>query len=450
MWFFVCLAMPSTPTVPIRREFFLGHTRAFAKDSRGFIKACMETGHPVQYAKIAFRDFYILTSPDAIRHVLQKNNKNYVKSFIYEGMKMVLGNGLVTSDGPVWLKHRRLIQPAFHRQVLQSLTDSMAETSNIWMDSIPKSGASWVVQTMELARETLVRALFGKSVFQWKEMEQMENFLLELRIFGNAKLKNPFMPPLWVPTQANKRFKEANGKLKALVQKLLDHKDSPENEGNILDLMCGIPEGSSEPPLTDAELYDEIVTLFSAGQETSAQALVFTMNELFRHPEALARLKAEVAALPDQFWRDPAFFRADSWLNACIKESLRLLPPVWAISRRALEDDDVSGYKIPGGSTIFLSIFALHRHPDFWESPDAFKPERFLGQNHDPKCFIPFGIGPRQCIGDQFAMMSMAISLALFYRKYEISFDAPYPLPVITPLILSPAKPVPYRISPLA
>lgn len=435
------------PNVPFSKSFPLGHTKAFARDTRGFVEACLQTGIPVNHAKIAFRDLYFVTDPEGIRHVLQKNHKNYVRSFVYDGMKIVLGNGLITADGPLWLQHRRIIQPAFHRQVLLNLADSMAEAVDAWLENLPPSGPSLIQQTMEIAREILVRSLFGSSISEVKEIQDLESLLLDLRLFANAHLKNPFMPPLWMPTSANRKFKATKIRLKRLVDILLERNDKFGNDGDLLSLMRGIPEGHSEPPLTAQELYDEILTLFTAGQETSAQSLLFTFNELAHHPDALAKLKAEVATLPPQFWRDPAFFRNPSWLLACIKESLRLFPPAWAVSRRALSDDEILGYHIPKDSVVFLSIFAMHRHPDHWDRPNEFLPERFMSDGFDPKCFLPFGQGPRQCIGDQFALMSTAIILAKFYQRFDIALDAPYPLPLITPIILCPAVSVPYRIT---
>lgn len=412
------------PIVPFKKHLILGHTLHFANDTLGFITKCADSNLPLAQAKIGFKNFVFLLEPESINHVLQKNNKNFIKSFAYKGLKEFLGNGLLTSEGKEWLKNRRVLQPSFIqkevillKETIESVIDSKIDTLN--------TNTPINLQNLFLGwtKDVLLRSFFGLTENEIKELGDIHQHLWFLRNYANDRLKKPFMPPSSWPTKTNKAFKNAVKELEVIILKLFKLSSSKPNKGKLIQ---HILEQKESNEWNDQQIFDEIITLFLAGQETTTNALVFLVHCLDNHPKYKEQVLNEDNPL--------------QWEHI-INEVLRLYPPVWAVSRETLNHDNIVTHKISKGTTVFLSIYAIQRHPKYWENPNDFKPERFLN-DYPKQAFIPFGIGPRMCIGNHFSMLEMKIIADKLYRSVELTNVSKQKFKLITPMTLGTKYPV--------
>ncbi len=414
-------------------HFFWGNTKEFASGTLAFIQGLQkEYGDGIVACKIAFKNFYFLLSTKSIVHVLQKNNKNYRRSFAYNGLRDFLGNGLLTNDSNTWVEQRRKIQPAFSKKELQKMSAIMWQGIHKTISEYnPNAAFNCTEQMNKITMRVVSDALFGAT--DLKGLEALNGALYVLRKHANDKLKNPLKAPLWVPNKANKRFNKAKSEIKEVLSNILSATDA-NNQDNLLYWLRNPAEGQ---PMPVAQLLDELTTLFIAGQETTAQSLCFTLYLLGRHPDALKKVKTELDGLAE--FNEQGVHQL-AYLSCVIKESMRLYPPAWAMSREVIEEDTIDGVTIPKGSVVFLSIYAMHRNPDTWEEPEAFKPERFAGSKKDPEGYLPFGLGPRMCVGNHFAVLEMKMILAQFLKKFEFELKNPEPIELITPMTMSPKE----------
>ena len=414
--------------------FLLGNTKAFAFDTIGYIQNCMDqwSEEGIVYSRIAFKDFYIFLKPDYVDHVLQKNHKNYVKSFAYDGLKEFLGNGLLTSEGDFWAKQRKLIQPAFYKDVIETMKSGMIDETNNFINQLDNESIDMNRSMMFLTGEIVRRTLFGI-----KTDDELDLFddLQTLRNYANDRMKNPLMLPSWVPTSYNIRFAGAIKRIDKLIYHEIEKNNDYEIGNNVLTMLLSVEDEETGEKMSDKQIRDEAITLFIAGQETTSNALTFLFYLISKHPEVEERLVDEIG----KAFKSNAPFSKDKmpYVEATIHEALRLYPPAWAISRKALDTDQIGDYEIPKGSTVFLSIYAIHRDPDFWSSPDEFIPDRFLDGNYDKQAYLPFGKGPRTCIGSNFALLEIKIVLSLLLNKYKFTRKSSFEPELRTPMTLS-------------
>lgn len=415
--------------VPFKRHFLLGHTRPFAADTLGFVLACAKAGLPMARARIAFRDFIILLDPEAIRHVLQKRSRNYVKSFAYKGLKEFLGDGLLTAEGEKWLYNRRTLQPAFHRQEIHKMEAEMERVVDEKLQALPL-GKEIDLQPLflEWTRDILLKSLFGLDPGGVSGMKNMHRHLWFLRNYANDRMKNPMMaPPFW-PTRTNRRFKASVKELEEIILEIFRSSANLFQHGLLIQQML---EQKRNGHWDDRQIFDEIVTLFLAGQETTTNAMIFLLHCMIKYPETLERALDK---------RDEL-----EW-EQIIQEVLRLYPPAWAVSREAIADDIVIDEPIRKGTTMFLSIYAMQRHPALWVDPGAFKPGRFLGA-YPKQAYLPFGLGPRMCIGNHFALLEMKVIARKLFEKFKIEAAADQQLELITPMTMGPKRAYKVRFS---
>lgn len=413
------------PEAPFSRHILLGHTPAFAQGTLNFIQRCQEARLDLVRAKIAFRDFVFLLHPEGVREVLQKNHRGFKKSFAYEGLRHFLGEGLLTSEGDFWLSQRRLMQPSFHAKALQNLQAKMERISRRFAGELARGGyADFSVQQifLRLTREITSECLFGEGLLDEEATGKMDVALEDLRNYANQRLKNPLMPPRWVPVPANTKFKKANHIAQAVVRDIVSRKQKSQGE-ELLDTLIQVRDADTGESMPENQIIHEVLTLFIAGQETTTNALTFALYLLAKHPETRARLG------------EPEYRKA------IVQEVLRLYPPAWAVSREAIGDTSVMGFQIPAKTTVFLSIYGMHRHPEYWENPDEFQPERWQGEVNR-QAYLPFGFGPRICIGNHFAMMEMEAVLAAFAEALEWEIDGDFEPRLITPMTLNFAAPL--------
>jgi cytochrome P450 len=407
----------------------LGMLPAVRRDPAGvFMRAAQRFGEVV-YFKIGPRRGYLITNPADVRHVLQDNARNYHKSPLYEKLKSTLGNGLLTSEGEFWLRQRRIAQPAFHRQRIAALARVMAEsaqeTAHQW-ERIASDGQPVDVaeEMMRLTRTVVLRALLGADLGPFTDTIDEAWAVINERI-GQSFWSLGVTDHL--PTPKYRRFQAAN----ALLRKAVDHvisqrrqhlSDSPD----LLSMLMTARDEETGEAMSDEQLRVEVTTFLLAGQETTSLALTWTWYLLSQHAAAQRRLEDELDAVLGG--RPPEYSDLVNlpYTRMVIDEAMRLYPPAWGFSRQALQDDSLGGFHLPQGWLAFVIPYVLHRLPAYWQDPEAFDPDRFSPERSAdrPKfVYLPFGAGPRQCIGNQFALIEAQLSLATLAQSYRLHLE---------------------------
>ncbi|MDR8394302.1 cytochrome P450 [Aliifodinibius sp. S!AR15-10] len=402
----------------------------------------------IVHFKIGFFTGYLLNHPEYVKQVLSLNHQNYNKqNYNYQKLKPVLGEGLITGDGETWAMHRRLIQPIFHRSRLASFGEITTKTTKQMLEEWAlrvNSGqpVDIAADMMRLTLEVVTESLFSADIRS--SIDLVRNAFTTLNEDIAYRFRTAFVPPLWVPTRRNRAFIKARDELDQLVFDIVERRrENGESKDDLLERLLEAGEGLPvEHELTDRQIRDEVITLLLAGHETTANLLTWTLHLLSQHPGVAQKLRDELAKVLQG--REPSVDDLSElqYMEMVLKESVRLYPPVWIISRKAIDNDMIDGYTIPAGSTVTLCIYTLHRHPEFWDDPEAFIPERFSGeqsQNRDKYAYLPFGGGPRSCIGKYFALMEAQLVLAMICRQYHLKpvdnhVVEPEPLVTLRPL----------------
>jgi cytochrome P450 len=446
-----------------RGHWLLGSSLDFASGTLKFVDECIRD-YPggIVRARIAFKDFFVLLKPEYITHVLQKNHRNYRKSFAYDGLKPFLGQGLLTSEGDTWLRQRRLAQPAFHREHLHQLIQGMVESADFHFDSWSEGQEINIQREMGLLTQDIIsKAVFGTTAIALPQVNRIGELLPVLRTYANDRMKKPFMPPLWMPTSYNRRFQTSVSDLRNIVlQAIRLRRHNEENpalgaspvekrEATLLHMLMQaqkVPDSTAgQEAMSDEQLYDEIVTIFIAGQETTTNAMGFLLLLLAQNHGIFSQIAEECNQLPEDGLNMESIYQLENTWQA-VREALRLYPPAWAVSRQAIQADEIGGVSIPAGATAFLSVYAMHRHPDYWDTPHEFRPSRFAHDNYPKEAYLPFGAGPRKCIGSHFAMLEMVVILARLVRRFKLELLSD-PVPkLITPMTMSTKEAIRFRV----
>ncbi|MCH9688784.1 MAG: cytochrome P450 [Deltaproteobacteria bacterium] len=394
--------------------------------------------------------FISVSDPAHAHHVLVRNHRNYIKSRNYQGLRLVLGNGLVTSEGEYWRRQRKLAQPAFHHRRLANLADTMAtcvqEQLARW-DERREPGVDIHDEMMQLTLRIVGRTLFGMDLgTNLGDLGPVVTTCLEK---ANDHAESLVRLPLWLPTPSNRRFGKAKRKLDAIVHEIIEQRRNGEPRDDVLGMLMAATDETGTERMDDQQLRDEVMTLFMAGHETIATSMSWLWMLLHQHPEVAARVRAEVEAVLGD--RTPQLEDLPQlvYTGQVISEAMRLYPPAWIMERQALADDRLGSWRIPRGSIVAVSPWVLHRNPALWENPLRFDPDRFTPErSHDrPKhAYLPFGAGPRVCIGNHFALMESKIIVASLVRRYAIDIARPDAVQLSPRVTLRPAEGMPARL----
>lgn len=389
---------------------------------------------PVVSFRVPWRRFYFLNDPNAIRDVLITHQHDFVKSEGTRALGELLGRGLVTSEEPLHRRMRRIVQPSFHKERIAGYEKTMRAFADAWRapDGPFDMHAAMTQLTLRIASTTL----FG--VDAGTEADRVAGALQEVvQAFPNAI--GPFARiKRMLPIGATRRFRRSRAVLNDIVMRLIAQRRSTgEDRGDALSMLLSSRDAETGAVLDDAQVRDEVMTLFVAGHETTANALVWTWYLLARHPAAAQRLRDSLESNA-----------GTAYVEAVIAESLRMYPPVWLIGRNARREVDAGGWRIRPGATVLISQMVTHRDPAHFARPDEFNPERWLDAPELPQfAYFPFGGGSRRCIGDQFAALEARIVLAALASRYrfELASDREVrPMPIVT---LRPDGPVMMRAS---
>ena len=416
-----------TATVPRgpKGHAFLGSLRDFSRDQLGFYARCARDYGDVVPVRLGPFPGLLIYHPDAIEEVLVARNRDFIKSRGVRLMRAFLGDGLFTAEGDLWLRQRRLMQPAFHRQRVAAYGETMAAYA-------ARRAADWhegVVLDVHEEMMAVTRAIVAKTLFDADVSEEARAIgdasEIVMEYFGKRLGSLLALLPVWLPTPANLRVHRAIRRLDKVVYRMIaDRRRSPEDRGDLLSILLQAQDADDGSRMTDRQVRDEVMTLFLAGHETTAVALSWTWYLLAQYPEVDARLADELRATLGG--RSPAVadLPALRYTEMIVMESMRLYPPAYGIGREAARPTEVAGHPVPAGGVVIMPTWVVHRDARWFDEPEAFRPERWAHDALRPLprfAYFPFGAGPRQCIGNTFATMEATLILAVLAQCFRLA-----------------------------
>ncbi|WP_335337894.1 cytochrome P450 [Sediminicola sp. YIK13] len=364
-------------------------------------------------------------NPGLIRHVLQKQHKKFEKSPLQTvDLAKYIGHGILTSNGEHWRVHRRMVQPAFHKKKLHNLMGVIREAIRFELQRIKPNTEEDVFPLMgDLAFQVVAKSLFSSTDIRDK-MSQLQHITEENQRMLIKEMRQPYLR-WWYKLNGkiDRHLAMAKEGQKLLLEIIEERRTAGLEKDDLLDMLlkARYEDGS---PMSDEQLIDEVLILFTAGHETTANALSFTLFLLASHPEIQEQVYQEVSKVD---FEDPEIDLMKGAMQLqlvkqCLEEALRLYPPAYVIDRIAIEDDSFEGISLPKGTLVLMSVYELHRYSDFWEKPSEFIPGRFntTDKKDYSDYYYPFGAGPRMCVGNNFAMYEMILAVAEIIKKYKI------------------------------
>jgi cytochrome P450 len=385
-------------------------------------------------------------SPGLIKHILQKQHRKFEKSPLQTvDLAKYIGHGILTSNGEHWRTHRRMVQPAFHKKKLHNLMGVMRKTILLELERIKPGKVQDVFPLMgDLAFQVVAKSLFSSSDIR-ERMGRLQDITETNQRMLIKEMRQPYLKWWYgLSGKIGRHLKMAEEGKKLLLEIIDERRKSGLEIDDLLDMLlkARYEDGS---PMPDGQLLDEVLILFTAGHETTANALSFTLFLLAKNPAIQDQVYEEVSKvnLEDTTVDLMHGVMQLQLVKQCLEESLRLYPPAYVIDRIATEDDSFEGISLPKGTLVLMSIYELHRYGKFWERPLEFNPGRFADSDKKDygDYYYPFGAGPRMCVGNNFAMFEMIIAIAEMVKKYQIT--SPLENIGINPLISLKPKSVP-------
>ena len=420
-----------------------------ARDPLGFLTDCARHYGDIASYRVVNVTSFLLNHPDHIKSVLVDNNRHFVKGRVLRANRLLFGDGLATSEGGFWLRQRRLMQLAFHRKRIEGYGEVMVEYAN-------RISARWINgSTIDLHQEMnrLAQQIAAKTLFDADldvETEEVgQAFKVCLEEF-QARSRTAFLIPVAIPTPGNLRLTLAVRQLNRVIYRLIRERRTNENDrGDLLSMLLTSRDEEGNR-LSDRQLRDEVMTILITGHEPVGVALTWIWYLLSRHPQVEARLFAELSAVLGG--RAPRVQDLEEMPHTemVVKEALRLYPPVWGISRTAVEDCEIGGYLVRKGYSVAVSQWVMHRDPRFYEHPDEFEPERWTPEfmQRLPRfAYFPFGGGPRVCIGDAFALQELCLVLAALAPRFHLALVDREPVELLPSITLHPRNGLKVRVT---
>jgi cytochrome P450 len=397
----------------------------------------------------------VLARPEHARHVLIRNARNYGKGPQIAKLRRIAGNGVFFVDGEAWRRQRKMVAPAFQRARVEALVPHLvAGADDLVLRWTRQHGAGGAFDAgpdlSRVALDIVCRAMFGTDVRD--EADEFHRHASFAASYAQYLFDHVFPLPRWIPSERNLRLKQAQTWVRGFVNRMIaQHRAQAPLPDDLLGLLLQTRDEDTGAALGDAELYDELMTFVNAGHETTAVSLSWALYEIGRDAALRARLEAEVDARLGRAAPTHASLAELDLLGRTLREVLRLHPPGWALPREALAQDEIDGVLIPKGATVMIAVYYLHRHPEFWSEPERFDPDRWLETRGEPRhrfAYLPFGLGGRRCVGEDFALLELRAVLARLLQHFRIETDASHPVVARPQLTLKPAQGVRLRIAP--
>jgi cytochrome P450 len=444
--------MSLSKTIPtVKGEFLLGNLRQMKANS--FQALCdwqRDYGDLVSF-RLATRHFYLISHPKLIEQSLVKQSDVFVKMYDPKkpnGLALVLGQGLLTSQGELWQRQRRLMQPVFQRSNLASLLPQIVEAGNHLLARWRQLGDGAQVnlpdEMLRVTLEVITQTMFSTSVLD--KVDRLAPALDTLLRYAAKTVMSPLRLPLFVPTKANRQFKAAKALLDDIIYEIIGQRRSQTAAHNdLLDMLLNASDDNGNK-MSDRQIRDEVITIFTAGHETTANVLTWTLYLLARHPDVLTKLRQEFSQLPQEHMPTAEDLQQLAYTRAVLNESMRLYPPAGILMRKIAKDTEIDGYSLKQGRLAIFSIYNIHHHPDFWQQPEVFDPERFLSDESRRFVFMPFGTGERVCIGNHFALLESQILLSMILRRFDVQLLNTEEAEVEMAVTLKPKGGMPVRL----
>ena len=403
-----------------------------------------------------FIDVYLVNHPDFLRPVLARSYEHFSKRTIdYLVLAQVMGNGLVSNDGPHWVKQRRLMQPMFASRSVNRFDETINSLTSSLMDhwDARPGGESFHVdrEMHRLAFRIVGATLFGSDIE--RHADEVAR-ILEVVNLRPQELRALLTLRSWIPTPYNLEWKRAKKRLDGIVYAMIEARrgaGAPKGkaQGDILDRLLAARDAETGEGMDETQMRDEVVTLMLAGHETSANALTWTLYLLDANPAVEARLVEELAAHLNGAPATAADLPRIPYLKQVVQESMRLYPPVWAYARRSVHEVEFGGHLLPADAYVGVVPWALHRHPEFWPDAERFDPDRFETKRSAGRhsyCYLPFAAGPRTCIGAGFAMLEIQLVLAQILQRFRVRVVPGHPIETLAKVTLKPRYGMPVTL----
>lgn len=419
----VTMNRASDPPGP-KGHWLLGSVREFRQDMLGFYSRLARDYGDVAGYRLGPRRSVLLTHPDLIEQVLVTDNRNFIKNYGLRLLKPTLGDGLLLSEGDFWLRQRRLIQPLFQRQAVESYAPVIVEHAERMLDAWRSEGNRDLHgDMMKLALGIVTKALLD--VDAGDRSSAVGEAANAIQADFNSRFQSAVPPPFWLPHPRNWRLKRHVRKLDAVLQDIISRRRTEvRDRGDLLSVLVRVRDEVDHCGMSDRQIRDEVMTLFLAGHETTANALSWTWYLLATHPEVECRLLTELNAVLSDRLPTAADVPRLMYTEQVILEAMRLYPPAYVIGRQPIQDCTIGGYRVPAGCSVMMPQWVVHRDARFFERPDEFDPDRWnngMSRRLPKYAYFPFGGGPRVCIGNSFAMLETILVLATVIPRFHIA-----------------------------
>ena len=417
-----------------RGDRLLGHVRPFRRDALSLLTASQRRYGDVVRFRLGPTIVHLLAHPVHIGQVLIDRQPNYDKQTrSSQRIRRVTGAGLLSSNGARWLRHRRLMQPAFHTRRVASFVEIMTRATAAMLDewevAARRNEAVDVQSAMtRLTCSIVARALFGADVTA--DLNMIERAATEVMSATYRGVERVVPVPSWLPTRPNARFRSALADLQGLIARIVDDRRLRSSD-DLISLLGEAKDDDGGAGLTREEICDETLTLLLAGHETTANALAWTFALLADHASEAGRVRDEVARVLAGRAPQASDLGQLAHTGRAVREAVRLYPPIWIMERHVIDDDEIDGFHLPSGSMVVLCPYVTHRHPSFWPNAERFDPSRFderhVSARHE-YAYFPFGAGQRLCIGAPFAMAEAQVIVAMVLQRFTLERGARTPL----------------------
>jgi cytochrome P450 len=422
---------------------FLGMVPALIKGGADYLRAVsVEYGDVAELKLAGPMRMYLLSHPDHVAHVLQTNAANYIVKRPSMHLEAMMGNGLTLSNGDLWRRQHRVMQPAFQAHkvdaMLAATAGEVARMLGRWR-SLPAGPVDLAREMERLSFHILLGTLFGSGISLDESERIIQSVEFVLRVAGRGMFLE--VPP-FIPTPENLRVKRALRELARVIDGLIAQRRSQtETADDLLSLLLHARDDASGTSMSERQLRDEVTSVLVAGYETTAVAMTWMFYAISQNPEVERRMHEEIDAVMSDAPFDPALMPRLEYTQMVIQESLRLYPPFWAMTRQAVADDVVGGYRIPAKALVVVSPYVTQRHPKLWENPDRFDPLRFTPTAAAARhrlAYFPFGAGQRICIGLRNAMLAMQATLVMVAHEYRLTLAPGQEIAVHTAMTIRP------------
>lgn len=426
-----------------------------SEDRMNWFQEIHETYGDVVKFKLFKRQVYLINHPDLVREILVQRRENYTKDTLsFKMVSAVLGESTFTAMGDSWQRKRKLAQPSFHKnrisnlgEIMTSAIEDMLEKWEGYCDE--KQVVNVADEMMRLTLTVVVKALFSTGLSE-EEVQTVADIFTPLLEDTNDRIVYPFKLLYQLPTAKNKAYQGYIDQLDAIIYRIIEERKTSEKDYNdLLQMLMDARTEDGNEPLSDQELRDEVMTIFIAGHETTANAMSWLWYILAQKPDLLKKVEQEVSEVLGECRPTAKDFASLEYCIKVFKETLRLYPPVPMLPRHIEQDDQLGGYQLEAGRDVFFGAYLLHRRPDFWKNPEEFDPHRFDKERERKRhtfAYLPFGGGPRICLGNNFAMMEAVFILAMTVQKFKLNLTTKQEIKPLITLTTRPEGGVPMTL----